>query len=552
MKRLALIIALLGITGLQAQVRAIFQSDAQWYLRDEILDPSGEYYPDERLLGQGFALFTYEQDNFTAGMRYENYQNVILGFPTGYRGEGITYRYASWSSDDWNFTVGNFYDQFGSGLIFRSYEERGLGLDNAMDGLRIVGNLGHGLRIKGVLGRQRLYFSKGEGVVRGVDLEWDLGEVWPKMLETGFYAQVGGSFVSKYQRATDPILNLPENVGASAARLNFGKGGFNWETEYGYKINDPSFDNGYIYRPGQALLSTITYAKKGFGFLLAAKRIDNMSFRSDRNAYQFDLFVNFLPPTANLHTYALPSLYPYATQINGEQGGQIEVSYRIPKKTKLGGKYGTLISLNASVAQSIYKAPLEDGTMGEKGTMGYMTDWFRAGEIPYFSDVNLTFDKKFSREYKTKLTLYDLRYNKTVLNDGVGDDIILDNPDMDTIVTVHAMVWENQFKLPNKQTLRTELQWAIEDNFRGDMAMLLAEWTINRNWTLAVQDIYNYGNPQVSRRLHYPILSLIHFNGPTRFQIGYGRQQQGIFCVGGVCRVVPPSNGLSISITSSL
>ena len=74
----------------EKKIRAIIQSDAQWYLRDEILDPSGEFYPDEKLLGQGFALFTYTDGDFEAGMRYENYQNVMLGFPNGFRGEGIT------------------------------------------------------------------------------------------------------------------------------------------------------------------------------------------------------------------------------------------------------------------------------------------------------------------------------------------------------------------------------------------------------------------------------------------------------------------------------
>jgi len=82
------------------------------------------------------------------------------------------------------------------------------------------------------------------------------------------------------------------------------------------------------------------------------------------------------------------------------------------------------------------------------------------------------------------------------------------------------------------------------------MAMFLAEYTLSEAWVVAVQDIYNYGNPSASRRLHYPLLSVVHFDGPTRVQIGYGRQQQGIFCVGGVCRVVPPSNGLSLSFTT--
>ena len=89
----------------EKKIRAIIQSDAQWYLRDEILDPSGEFYPDEKLLGQGFALFTYTDGDFEAGMRYENYQNVMLGFPNGFRGEGITYRYARVKRENWDITV---------------------------------------------------------------------------------------------------------------------------------------------------------------------------------------------------------------------------------------------------------------------------------------------------------------------------------------------------------------------------------------------------------------------------------------------------------------
>jgi hypothetical protein len=33
--------------------------------------------------------------------------------------------------------------------------------------------------------------------------------------------------------------------------------------------------------------------------------------------------------------------------------------------------------------------------------------------------------------------------------------------------------------------------------------------------------------------------------------MSYGKQRAGIFCVGGVCRNVPASNGFAISITSS-
>ena len=39
--------------------------------------------------------------------------------------------------DNLTVTAGNFYEQFGSGLILRSFEERTLGIDNALDGLRL-------------------------------------------------------------------------------------------------------------------------------------------------------------------------------------------------------------------------------------------------------------------------------------------------------------------------------------------------------------------------------------------------------------------------------
>ena len=70
-----------------------FQFDGYSYFRDEGLDPSGEDYPEEQFLGQGFANLIYTRGNITAGLRYENYQNPILGYPPGFVGEGITYRF---------------------------------------------------------------------------------------------------------------------------------------------------------------------------------------------------------------------------------------------------------------------------------------------------------------------------------------------------------------------------------------------------------------------------------------------------------------------------
>ena len=55
----------------------------------------------------------------------------------------------SWSDEDLELTIGNFYDQLGSGMILRTYEERQLGIDNALDGIRLKYNPYKGIFYKG-------------------------------------------------------------------------------------------------------------------------------------------------------------------------------------------------------------------------------------------------------------------------------------------------------------------------------------------------------------------------------------------------------------------
>ena len=64
-------------------------------------------------------------------------------------------------------------------------------------------------------------------------------------------------------------------------------------------------------------------------------------------------------------------------------------------------------------------------------------------------------------------------------------------------------------------------------------------------------DQYNYGNSVEKNQIHYPYGTFGYINGGNRVSLGFGRQKAGLFCVGGVCRVVPASNGLTITVTSS-
>ena len=98
-----------------------------------------------------------------------------------------------------------------------------------------------------------------------------------------------------------------------------------------------------------------------------------------------------------------------------------------------------------------------------------------------------------------------------------------------------------RFELQNLQTKQDQQNWAEA----------LVEYTFNTHWFAAVLDQYNYGNNIVSDRFHYYSGTVGYIKDGTRITLGYGKQRQGIFCVGGICREVPASNGVTLSITTS-
>jgi hypothetical protein len=493
----------------------------------------------EKTLMNGFSNINYIASNFSAGVRYESYLNALQGFPLGYRGNGIPYRYATINKDKLQITVGNYYEQFGSGLIFRSYEERGLGYDNAMDGIRLVYNPYKGIYTKAVIGKQRKYFTYGDGIVRGADLEINLNELIDSLSEAKTRVIFGGSYVSKYQQDQNSQFVLPENVGAGAGRINIINGGFNFFGEYAYKANDPSGDNGYIYRHGESLLLQGSYSTKGLGITLAAKRTDNMSFRSDRDAALIDLQINYLPALTRQHTYnLLATLYPYATQPRGEMALQGELVYKFKKESFIGGKYGAIILVNYSIINNIDTVLLND--LNTK-RIGYQSDFLKFGEDVYFRDFNIEFAKKINDKIKTTFTYSNLTYNKDVIEGKVNYGMVYAN----------VGVADISYKISKKHSIRTELQGLFSKQDMGSWATAIIEYTYSPHWFFAIMDQYNYGNYDPAKRVHYYFGSMGYSFNSTRFIISYGRQRAGIFCVGGVCRNVPAANGFTFSVISS-
>ena len=514
------------------EIHGNFQLDAQNYYEDTII---GAQKVPESMRMNAFANINYTRGAFKAGIRYESYLKPLLGFDSRYNGSGITYRYASYQVDDLEFTVGNFYEQFGSGLIFRSYEERGLGVDNAMDGIRLRYKPTKGVYLKGVIGQQRFFFEKGEGLVRGLDGEINLNEFFDKLSDKKTTYILGASVVSKYQQDQNPLKILPENVASSAVRLNVITPKVNLNVEYAYKINDPSYTNKYIYKSGSALFASASYSHNALSILASAKYVDNMDFKSNRDATGNVLLINYLPAITKQYTYAFAAFYPYATQPNGEFGYQAEISYNLKKGTALGGKYGTLISLAYSHVSSLDTTHTNDD-------YGYKLNKIAAGKTLMYEDVELSVARKLNAKWKLTYTYMYQIFNKDVVQGVSG---------YGTLYT-HINILETQYKINKKNTIRTELQHLYTKHDEGQWAMALAEYTVSPHWFFAVYDQYNYNNPHDAKKeVHYLTGTFGYIKNATRIAFSYGKQREGYLCVGGVCRQLPASNGVGISITSS-
>ncbi len=462
----------------------------------------------------------------------------MLGYDTDFGGYGISHLHVGANFDWGKITIGDVYGQFGSGMVLRLYEDRALGVDNALRGGKIEATPYKGIYFTALGGKQRRYWNcyddgawgwnYKQDAVLGVDLELGLQEWIPQLQDAGANLTIGGSYVSKYQKADtilfiDPsamqayMYNLPEWVGAGSVRAQLQMKGWNAMVEYAYKANDPSILNNYSYNHGEALLMSLSYSQKGLAVLAQVKRSENMSFRSDRQANLIAGTINHMPPFAMQHTYMLTSLYPYSTDLTANEWAfQGEVRYTWKRGTAMGGKYGTTLKLNASHIR------------------GTSDTWFGMSEEPYYTDVNLELNKKINKQwYIGAMAMYQT-YNKRIIGksgiarSGIG-------------------VVEAKYAMNKKVQMRAELQYLYSRQYEGQWIAALYELSLWRQLVLSGQWMYNIGHAPDATNGHYYTVAATYTHGAHRLMAGYTKTRAGFNCSGGVCRYVPEQQGVTLT-----
>ncbi|MCC5944105.1 MAG: hypothetical protein JJT94_04170 [Bernardetiaceae bacterium] len=523
------------------QLSGGIQTEFAYYREDSLINA---VQPPEKVGFNGYFNLNYELGNFRAGMRYEAYLPALLGYPTNLDGNGIPFRFVGYTFGDLDVTAGNFYEQFGNGLILRTQEERSIGIANSIDGVRLRYDLGNIARLKGIYGKQRDGFELSQGFVRGVDTEVNLSNVFASKDENGqtmptsTSVTVGGSYVNRYQPYTGTLDYVNENVGSYAGRFKINSGGFSLDGEYVYREGDPSVVNQFINRTGSAMLVNALYSQKGFAATVSAKRIINMDYRTDRNAIDNVLLLNFIPANTKQHTYRLLTLYPYASQPLGEMGIQADIVYTIPKGSALGGKYGTTIMLNYATARNLDTLSLLDNRGYElRRDFGY-------GDRTFYQDFNIEVGRRWSKKLRQNFMYAYIEYDKDLIEGTTGFGL----------VKSHTVVLETIYKISPKKSIRNELQHLASEQDFGNWLFVLFEYSVAPKWSVFVSDEFNYVGINTSSTLpplHYYNFGGSYIKNANRFSISYGRQRPGVICVGGICRLVPANSGLTFSVSST-
>lgn len=528
-----------------AQLSGSFESYGSWYLDDSKIKLESTETND-RLRANSYLKLDYRYHNFTAGVQIESYESkALLNYNPKFEGTkpGVFYINYSNSKNNLQISLGHFYEKFGNGLALRTWEDKPLGIENSLFGGKIKYKPWKALEITTLFGKQRNGFATdlSESNLFGFNSDLKLSSVLKS--KSSNYG-VGFSYVNKHETEID----VPSDVYLISGRSYFKQKGFAFDVEYVFKSKDAlvEFENvnpNYLF-DGDALLVNLGFSKKGFGINANLRRTENFGFYSKRtqarNSFNEGL-LNYIPSITKQFDYSLTNIYVYQAQPNirfepegnkaGEIGGQIDVFYNFKKGSAIGGKNGLNLALNTS---------LWHGLKGQydENNREYRADFLGLGQ-KFYTDYSVEIRKNVTDKWTSIFTYLQQYYNSKYVEETFGE------------VNSNTVVWDNLYNFSGSKTLKVELQHQWADASFKNWAAGLIEYNLNSNWSIFNNNLYNYGNKEDAKKINYYSFGTNYSKNATRVQLSYGRQRGGLVCIGGVCRFVPESAGLTLNVNYS-
>lgn len=556
MKRILLVLTAL-VTALTASAQIQFgekggymtiglESNNILYVNDAKL---GTTYPS-KFGSNDYLKLDYVNGRFSVGVQGEAYLPALQGYDD-LRNNGfdkpkvmLASKYIQWQDANYSVMVGDVYDQFGNGLIFRSFEDRQLGINNSIEGGRVTATFGNIVSVKALFGRPRLYssangYSRGwigsqyaRSTVGGADLSVSLSDI---IGSEELMMSIEGSYVNRRERldrelngmnyGTDyfPYFELTSpDLNMYSARLNLDYKGFTLRGEYAGKGKDIS--SGAVLgkaAKGSAVLAELGYNVGGLSVSAQVRRLEMMGTPLSLygNLGVMGNTLNYLPALTRQHTYMLAALNPCQMNAEGELAVQADVYYTLRSKQSRQRYWNFHANYSTSYTLKGYQT-----ASGKRELL--------------WSDVNVDVERQWNKQWKSTLM-----FSRQEWNTSHGQGPALPS----TTYVSNIFVGDVMYKINKKFSLRMEAQYLLSNDYEGDWVAGLVEFNMAPHWSVFFSDMYNLG----TTKTNYYNGGLSFTHNRTRVQVSYGRNRAGYVCSGGVCRYQPAYTGVNLMLTTS-
>jgi hypothetical protein len=525
-----------------------FQTTNQFYVKDDKIGASTTQYLHELSSTDAWLYLNYKYSGYNFNLRYDLFNNSPLLNPQeAYTASGLGFWSISKNINKLNVTIGSFYDQFGTGTIFRSFEDRNLGIDYAIQGARVIWTPNNDTKIKAFTGRQKYRFDIRPEVIKGINAERHF------QVNENLGLDVGASAVN---RTIDPttMANIAAAINNYDLKNRFDPTynvyGFNayntlsykrisLYTEYCYKTPEAILNSQYDRMQllsGKVYYASLSYSTKGIGINTQFKKIESFSFRTSPLEIQNLGLITYLPSITRQNTYRLLARYNAVAQELGENAAQVEVSYK--PQTAYFKKHMTTMNINISVVTGPQSFNFDGNALN-------LAD-FKADTSRYFREYYFDVSHKFNKKFKMLLGYQNINYNQRLFeNKAQGTPYVL----------AQCIFGEATYKLTPTKSVRMEAQYLDTKQDYGSFVNALIEFNIAPHYSFSAGDMLNiskgYINAENFEQVHYWNVFGAYTFGPTRLTAGFIKQVAGVNCTGGVCRVEPAFSGARVTLTTN-
>ncbi|HMQ06621.1 MAG TPA: DUF6029 family protein [Saprospiraceae bacterium] len=521
------------------RISGVLENNINQFIRDSLIGAEGiPQYENNDLGGELWFDLNASYKGIRAGIRLDAFRNSNLLNPNdSYTEAGLGRFYISGDIGKLSLYTGYIYDQIGSGIIFRSYQERPLLIDNALVGGMARYTINDRFSITGYYGGQKQLFGLYPNLIRGFSADgyFEIGKEEKITMAPGI-GYINRLLSDSNMDGIVDVLRTYLEEDRVTPRFNVYMGtlyntltykAITWYVEGAVKSPDLFFDPNairteitgrkafgkYVRKPGTVFYTSLSMGLKNLGITMEGKRTRNFNVRIDPLQRQNFGLLSFIPPMNQQSTYRLLSRYNPATQEISEMAWQLDIQHKFSNAFRW--------SFNLSDIYTLENKPL-------------------------FKEFYFSMQYNKGRKWQWIQGIQILEYNQEIYEVKPGVPML----------RAYVPFADFLYRFKSNLALRSELQYMHTRQDYGSWLFFLQEWTLAPHWQFELSGMYNIQpatasptDPVTGEKLKilYPNIGTTFSHGAKRISLRYVKQVEGVVCTGGICRLEPAFSGIRMN-----